>query len=364
MNETRSPTASKDSSEQSRRSAPTMRDIAREANVSRSTVSRVLSGAPTGFPVAERTRERIHKAARDMGYRPNPLARGLRGAPTMLLGLIVRDIIDPLDAAAIQAASVEAGKHDYNVVLGHVRGRADEGVELWRILESRHCDAIIFLGDLLERPDFAAELRDTNIPVVAVWHWTRSSTIPTVNVDNRAGITAALDHLAALGHQRIAFVSDRHIGEAKQRESAYRAYVSGSGIGLQPDYIQGTSEDTQSAVHALDRLMSLDEPPTAIVCSTDATAISVLQAAQLRGLRVPQDISIVGFDDILVATASLPALTTVRQPVPEMIEAAVAILFQSLEGGGVPPDQQHPVIEPSLVVRGSTGPAPSSRSRE
>lgn len=338
-----------------------MRDIAREADVSRSTVSRVLSGAATGFPVAERTRERIFKAAREMGYRPNPLARGLRGAPTMLLGLLVRDIIDPLDAAAIQAATVEAGEHDYNIVLGHVRGRADEGVELWRILESRHCDAIIFLGDLLERPEFAAQLRDTNVPVVAVWHWTRSQTIPTVNVDNRTGITAALDHLTALRHQRIAFASDRRVGEAKQRESAFRAYVSGSGTGLHSDYIQGLSEDAGGAVHALDRLMSLREPPTAIVCSTDAAAISVLQAAQLRGLRVPQDISIVGFDDTLVATASLPALTTVRQPVPEMIKAAVAILFQSLEGAEVPADEQHPVIEPSLVVRGSTGPAPGSR---
>jgi DNA-binding LacI/PurR family transcriptional regulator len=338
-----------------------MRDIAREANVSRSTVSRVLAGVPTGFPVAERTRERIFKAAREMGYRPNPLARGLRGAPTMLLGLIVRDIIDPLDAAAIQAASVEAGNHDYNIVLGHVRGRADEGVELWRILEARHCDAIIFLGDLLERPDFAAELRDTNIPVVAVWHWTRSKMIPTVNVDNRVGITAAVDHLQGLRHQRIAFVSDRRMGEARQREDAYRAHVGRSEVGLRPDYIQDTSEEPRNADHALERLMGLSEPPTAIVCSTDVVAIGALQAAQRRGLRVPEDLSIVGFDDTLVATVSAPALTTVKQPVDEMIRTAVAILFQSLDGAGVPADQQHAVVEPSLIVRGSTGPAPSSR---
>jgi DNA-binding LacI/PurR family transcriptional regulator len=292
-----------------------MRDIAREADVSRSTVSRVLSGVPTGFPVAERTRERIFKAARDMDYRPNPLARGLRGAPTMLLGLIVRDIIDLLDAAAIQAASIEAGQHGYNVVLGHVYERSDEGVELSRIIEARHCDAIIFLGDLLERPDFAAELRDTSIPVVAVWHWTRSKTIPTVNVDNRVGITMALDHLTALHHQRIAFVSDRGIGEARQREEAYQAYVDGSEVGSRPDYIQDTSEDAHSADDALDRLMGLSEPPTAIVCSTDSVAISVLQAAQRRDIRVPEEISVVGFDDTPVAVVSVPSLTTVRQPV-------------------------------------------------
>ncbi len=332
-----------------------MRDIAREADVSRSTVSRVLSGAPTGFPIAERTRERIFKAARDMGYRPNPLARGLRGAPTMLLGLIVRDAIDQLDAAAIQAASVEAGRHGYNVVLGHVRGQEDEGVELWRILEARHCDAIVFLGDLLKRPEFAAQLRDTNVPVVAVWHWTRSRTIPTVNVDNRMGITMALDHLTGLRHRRVAFVCDRRIGEAEQREDAYREYLDEAGISPRLDYIQDASADAQSGSHALDRLMDLDAPPTAIVCSTDATAITVLQAAQRRGLRVPEDLSIVGFDDTPMATVTVPALTTVRQPVPEMIQTAVAMLFQSLEGTGIPADQQHPVVEPVLVVRGSTG---------
>ena len=339
-----------------------MRDIAREAEVSRSTVSRVLSGAPTGFPVAERTRERIFKAAREMGYRPNPLARGLRGAPTMLLGLIVREIIDPLDAAAIQAASVEAGRHDYNVVLGHVRERADEAVELWRILESRHCDAIIFLGDMLERSEFAAELRDTNVPVVAVWHWTRSEAIPTVNVDNRVGITAALDHLTALRHRRIAFVGDHRIGEARQREDAYRAYVARSETGLRPEFIQDTSQDAGDAGDVLGRLLGLGDPPTAIACSTDAVAIAVLQSAQRRGLRVPEDISIVGFDDTLVATISSPALTTVKQPVDEMIRTAVDLLFRRLQGADVPAGQRHPVIEPALIVRGSTGPAPDPRT--
>jgi len=297
-----------------------------------------------------------------MGYRPNPLARGLRGAPTMLLGLIVRDIIDPLDAAVIQAASVEAGRHEYNVMLGHVRERADEGVELWRILESRHCDAIIFLGDLLERPDFAAEIRDANVPAVAIWHWTRSRTIPTVNVDNHAGITAALDHLMALDHQRIAFMGDRRISETAQREDAYRAYVAGAGARLDPDYIEHPVQDPGGVDDALGRLLGLGETPTAIVCSTDTVANSVLQATQRRRLRVPEDISIVGFDDSLVATLSAPPLTTVRQPVDEMMRTAVDILFKKLQGAEIPDDQLHPVIEPSLVIRGSTGPAPESRT--
>ena len=275
----------------------------------------------------------------------------------MLLGLIIRDIIDPLDAAVIEAAAAEAGKRNCKVVLGHVRGRADEGVGLWRILESRHCDAITFLGDLLERPEFVAELGATNVLVVAIWHWTQSKAIPTANVDNRVGVTAAIDHLTGLGHQRIAFVSDRRVAEVSLREDVYLAHLGGTGAGMHPDYIQDTSNDPQGAGSALDCLMDFVGPPSAIVCSTDVVALSVLQAAQRRGLKVPEDISITGFDDTLLATVCVPALTTVRQPVREMIRTAMDILFQALEGAGVPGEQRQHVIAPSLGVRGSTGPA-------
>ncbi len=118
-----------------------MRDIAVATGVSQSTVSRVLSGTPTAVPIAEATRLRVTETAASMGYRPNPLARGLRGAPTMLLGVIVRDITDPFFAAAIEAASLEANRRGYNVVLGHAHRSADEAVALWGILEARHCDA-------------------------------------------------------------------------------------------------------------------------------------------------------------------------------------------------------------------------------
>ena len=123
------------------RSVTTMRDIAEAAGVSQSTVSRVLNDVPTRVPIAAETRERVTLAARKLGYRPNPLARGLRGAPTMLLGAVVRDITDPFFAGAIEALSVTANSHGYNLVLGHARGRADEAIALTGVLETRHCDA-------------------------------------------------------------------------------------------------------------------------------------------------------------------------------------------------------------------------------
>src|SRR5215510_1749381 len=180
----------------------TMRDIAREAGVSQSTVSRVLNDAPTRVPIAPETRERVTVAARKLGYRPNPLARGLRGAPTMLLGAVVRDITDPFFAGAVEALSVAAMGHGYNLVLGHARGRADEAVALTAVLETRHCDAIVLLGDLQDQPQLLSDLADLRAPIVGLWQGSSPLGVPTVDVDNEVGVEAGIEHLTGLGHER------------------------------------------------------------------------------------------------------------------------------------------------------------------
>src|SRR4029079_9468720 len=150
------------------RTVPTMRDIAVAAGVSQSTVSRVLNDVPTRVPIAPETRERVSATARRLGYRPNPLARGLRGAPTMLLGAVVRDITDPFFAGAIEALSIAAMSHGYKLVLGHARGRACDALVLTAVLHARHCDAIVLLGDLQDQPRLIADLADSLVPVVGL----------------------------------------------------------------------------------------------------------------------------------------------------------------------------------------------------
>ena len=334
-----------------------MRDIAEATGVSQSTVSRVLSGTPTAVPIAESTHKRVMETARELGYRPNPLARGLRGAPTMLLGVIVRDITDPFFAGAIEAASLEANKRGYNVVLGHAHQSADEAEALWGILEARHCDALLFLGDLRDRPSLIEELQNTRIPVVALWHGSREAGIPTVSVDNRSGIMATVDHLVGLGHEHIAFAGPRaRLGDITERADAFAASVHGHGLELPKDYRQDAVNTYQGGSEALDRLMDLDEPPTAIVAPTDVIAMGMLHAAHARGLDVPHDVSIVGFDDIPEAAYSVPALTTVRMPTAAMVLAAVDLAIGPEEVLG----DLHPVLEPDLVVRASTGPVPAN----
>jgi DNA-binding LacI/PurR family transcriptional regulator len=334
--------------------APTMRDIAEATGVSQSTVSRVLSGTPTAVPIAESTRRRVTETADRLGYRPNPLARGLRGAPTMLLGVIVRDITDPFFAGAIEAASLEANRRGYNVVLGHAHQSADEAVALWGILEARHCDALLFLGDLRDRPGLIEDLQNTSIPVVALWHGSRESGIPTVGVDNRAGMVQVVDHLVGLGHRRIAFAGPKRLGDITEREAAYLASLERHDLPHRPDYVQDAANDFAGGVGALDGLMDLVEPPTAIVAPTDVIAIGMLHAAHRRRMQVPGDVSITGFDDIPVAAVSVPALTTVRMPTQEMITAAIDLVI----GQGDVERDAHPVMRPELVIRASTGPVP------
>ena len=329
-----------------------MRDIARATNLSQSTVSRVLNRTPTLVPIAEETRERVLSTAVALGYRPNPLARGLRGASTMLLGLIVREITDAFFAGAIEAVTTAAANRGYNVVLGHAHARADEAITLWGVLEARHCDAILLLGDTRDQPRLLQDLAGAHVPVVALWQGAQTAGVPSVAVDNQAGIRAVLDHLAELGHRRIAFVGGRRLGDIKEREEAFVQHLARLSEPLREGYVQHGANEPASAVAALDRLLALPDPPTAVVASTDVLATGLLHGAHERGLRVPDQLSITGFDDIPVATFTVPALTTVRMPVREMVELAVEMALDKPDRAR---DITPQVLQPKLVVRASTG---------
>src|SRR6478609_8860972 len=326
-----------------------MRDIAAMAGVSQSTVSRVLNDAPTRVPIAPETRERVLIAARELGYRPNPLARGLRGASTMLLGAVVRDITDPFFAGAVEALSIEAVSHGYNVVLGHAHGRADEALALTTVLETRHCDAIVLLGDVQNQPRLLADLKDSIVPVIALWQVTSPLAVPTVDVDNAAGIRAGLDHLTPLG-------------DIRERQAAFEAAMRDRFGDVPAAYIREVPNTPAGGEEALRALLALDEPPTAVVTSTDTLAVGALYAAYAMGRSVPRDLSVVGFDDIFLATHTIPPLTTLRMPTREIVHAGVEMAIDAARNGRPSGEPRVEIIEPSLIVRESTAPPPADRS--
>ncbi len=336
----------------------TMQDIAKAAGVSQSTVSRVLNDTPTSVPIAADTRERVQEVAKRLGYRPNPLARGLRGSRTMLLGVIVREITDPFFSMAIEALSTEALARGYNVVLGSAHSKADEAIALKAVLETRHCDAIVLLGDMRDEPKFLEDLRASQTPIIALWHGTELEGVPTVNIDNRAGMVTAIDHLIDKGHSRIAFIGGRPLGDIRERRTAFYEHLEEKGIAVPEEYVQNVINDPAGGDAALRTLVALDSPPTAVVCSTDHLAIGVLHAAADLGLVVPRDLSVVGFDDIPMASFTVPALTTIHMPVAEMTALAARLAMdEPVDGASGMADGF--VVTPSLVVRESTSEAPS-----
>ena len=308
----------------------------------------------------------------------------------MLLGAIVRDITDPFFAGAIEAVSNAARARGYNIVLGLAHARATEALELAAILEARQCDGILLLGDMGDQPRLLADLRDAHVPVVTMWQGTRLDLIAGVQVDNRLGTRLAVDHLIGLGHRRIAFVGGRLLGDIRERQSAYTEAVSAILGEIPKGYLQHVANTPEGGESALAALLRLSPRPTAIVASTDVVAIGVLRGALLRGLKVPDELSVVGFDDIPMARSAVPGLTTIRMPIAAMAAEAIVLAIgpgdaerNGQEGGtqrdGIGPTLQggasRPVTDgetarrrsaatvrvfpPSLVIRQSTAIPPA-----
>ncbi len=336
----------------------TMRDIARAVGVSQSTVSRVLSGANSSVPIAAATRQRILDEAARRHFRPNPLASGLSGARTMLLGIIVREITGPFLAEVVQAATREAATRGYGVVLGHALSYSGGEVAPRSSLETRHADAILLLGDASDQPGVPEELVHAGVPIFGMWQGEAPVGIPSINVDNHAAIRSVVDHLYELGHRNIAFLAGQLTSDTRLRRAACRTRMTE--LGLPDMLVQSGGDDWDVSNYPagqaeFEALMHLSPRPTAVVAATDVLAFGALRGAHFLGLRVPEDVSIVGFDDIPVAAYTIPSLTTVHQPVAEMVAIAVR---EALDGArGTPPKRYE--LEAELVVRESTGPAPT-----
>jgi DNA-binding LacI/PurR family transcriptional regulator len=344
-----------------RRSVPTMQDIATAAAVSQSTVSRVLSGVETRVPIAPETRERVLQASRRLGYRPNPLARGLRGASTNLIGAVVRDFSDPFFAEAIEALVVESMGHGYNVVLGHVHPRLEAATPVTSVLETRHTDAIVLMGDLRVQPQLLDELRNSRVPIVALWQGTSPLEFPTADADDRTGIEAGLEHLVALGHRRIAFVSAELPGDFWVREAAYVDFMRERLGGVPSGYVERCPNTLAGGDAALRRLLDLPKPPTAVATSTDLIAVGVLHAAHALGATVPDRLSVVGFDDISISSHTVPALTTSRMPTAKIVSFAINLAVTLARNPDASREPRLEIFRPELIIREST--APPARRR-
>jgi LacI family transcriptional regulator len=339
----------------------TLRDVAEKAGVSITTVSRILNGRETGVPVRDATRERIVAAAAELGYRPNLLARALRGSRSSLLGVIARDVTDPFHVQVLRGVNAAARARDYRLFLGHVDYRPDVAAIYGSMFEQSHADGIVIMGDIQGGDATLDDIADRQGYVVGVSDRIDRRRVPGVYVDNERGTILALEHLAGLGHESIICVSDERTADGPLRARVYERYMAEHGLADRARVYFTTQPDPEPSYRLGRELFGhFDRPnrPTAVFAASDTIAIGLLQAAFQEKIAIPDQLSIVGFDDIDIARFTIPPLTTVSQFGVEMGRLATEMLLDMIDKGTPHPVVDDVIVEPKLVVRQSTGPLP------
>lgn len=333
-----------------------IKDIARAAGVSHSTVSRALRNSTLIRPA---TRTRIQELARQMGYSPDTIARSLVTGRTRTVGIVVTTIADPFVAEVVRGVENRALPSGYSAILASSGGEPEREVAAVEMLRAKRVEAVIVTSSRVGAL-YLDRLEQQKVPVVLINDHSADAGPYTfsVTVDNRGGGRLAAEHLLALGHRRIAFVAAApgH-SDSVERQAGYAEALAAHGLAWDPALVLAGDGRAEGGAAAFAALVALPQRPTAVFCYNDMTAIGLLRAARLAGLRVPQDLSVVGFDDIVYASYVVPTLTTISQPTTALGECAMDMAL-ALAGGAPGPVDSHVVMPGHLVVRESSGPPP------
>lgn len=339
----------------------TIYDIAKEADVSVTTVSRVLNGTA---PVKASTKETVLRVIEKYKFQPNALARSLIKKETGTIAMIVPDITNPFFPEVFWGSENEAREKGYTFFLCNSAGEYGRESEYLSILREKRVEGIIFVGGRINLancpPELVQEVVDTaqGIPVVLVNGNLAKGNLHRVYTDEGAGAALAAQHVIDLGHREIAFIGGMEaMTTTIQKVKAVKRKLEESGLTLRKDRLLFGEFSITAGRELMSRLLDQADRPTAVICVNDFTAIGAIKAATERGLRIPQDISIVGFDDSPLSTAVIPELTTVTQNTHELGKLAVERIYQINNGL---PAKRGTVLQPKLVVRQSTGRAPET----
>ena len=344
--------------------ATTIRDVARESGYSASTVSIVLNSAPLSRYIPEETKGRIQAAARRLGYRPNPLARSLRSQRSNIVGVMVFDITDPFCTPILRGLENALYQANYLSLLADAHNEAHRFERYLEMLLDRRVEGLIVIANwLVTDIKLLADLTERQVPTVIAGRAFEIENISTVSVDNEGGAALALEHLYRLGHRDIAFLrGPKTLRSSGQRWKGIRAFAQSAGLRLDTKRIRDLPEslDPNSSFEAggqlTAELLRSETSFTALLAYDDVTALGAMRALKRQGRRVPEDCSVVGFDDVAQASLSLPSLTTVRQPMEAMGSMSVGMMLDSIKA--VDQKQDIPVVRrkipAELVVREST----------
>ncbi len=334
----------------------TIKDIARVAGVSHTTVSRALRGDPR---ITNDTTDRILPVAHALGYIPNSIAQSLNTQRTNTIGMLVTAVSDPVVMDFMEGAEEVAQERDYCIFLSTSRNDPVREFNVVETFQRRRVDGVIVVASR-SGDQYRLALDRIQVPLVLLDSEEVHDTHPAVNVDNIGGAAAAMTHLLQLGHRRIGYIgaTDRRLTNLK-RLAGYTATLQEAGLQADPNWLisPAAADDIQRGRLGLDHCLAAGV--TAIFCYNDQIAISVLNSCYYKGIAVPQQLSIVGFDDIRPASYVNPPLTTVRQPLQQMGRTGMAMVLALIDKTPV----QNQLLDCTLVVRASTGVAPGEANQ-
>lgn len=314
-------------------------NVAEVAGVSIATASRILAGVD--YPVTDKTRQMVLKAAKELGYRPNLIARSLRLEQTFTIGIIVENILSPFIPPIIRGIQERLKQNNYFSIT--LDSNWDPAIETEAIehLDMRQIDGIIFVESYLRSSEEVSALIDR--PHLFVHRLFNSLGDNSIVPDDRYGARIAVKHLLELGHQRIAFINGPEDWDAAtNRLAGYQEELAAWGIALDPALVKQGDWQVQSGYVATQQLLAVAEQPTAVFAANDLMALGVTYATQEAGLKVPEDIAVVGYDDRDFAGFVRPALTTVQMPCEKMGHVAAESLLSLIRG-------EIKAVEPTLV---------------
>ncbi|HUF98833.1 MAG TPA: LacI family DNA-binding transcriptional regulator [Ilumatobacter sp.] len=328
---------------------PTMDDVARRAGVSRALVSLALRGSDK---VAEGSMKAVLAAAEELGYRPNLIARNLASKRTRTIGLIINDLHNPYFPGIADGAHDAVGRLGYRLLMNSAFLSPRDEISALEMFIDLQVDGVILTGGMASAKaiDFGAR----SVPLIVVSRPLESQLVDTVNNDDFLGSTMVIEHLIGLGHRHIAHVSGGPAAGAPQRLAGYEETMRRHGL---ERHVELGSFTERSGVAAAQRVLASGRPCTAIFAGNDLSALGVLDVLDAAGRRVPEDISLVGYDNTYVGALRHIGLTSVEQRRHEQGQLAVELLIERIEHGRTEAVQR--VVVPSLVVRGTTAPPPT-----
>jgi LacI family transcriptional regulator len=345
-------------------SGVTLRDVAQESGVSSATVSIVLNNAPLARYIPATTKERIERAAKKLGYRTKGASRSPSGKRNHTVGVMVFDITDPFCTLILRGIENSLYQASYLPVLTDAHNQRPRFERYLEMLLARPIEGLVIIANwLFVDIDLLADLEKRNIPSVLIGRELSAGSISSVMVDNEAGSHLAMEHIYSLGHRKIAFIrGPRTLADSSPRWRGVRSFARTAGLEIDPTLVLDLPDSLdpnsgfEGGFKLTEEFLKRKKRFTAVFAFDDMTALGTVRGLARSGLKVPEDCSVIGFDDVIPAGLSVPSLTTVRQPMEALGGAAVEIVMESINA--VLEEREsvaiHRKLAPELVVREST----------